>query len=178
MTHTQFCMCESERIHREREQDIMTVITTDKKVAAQFSKVAKVKALTEQLRQKHGTTITRKELKAFEKNHKLVVQWVARREEPVQKFRTPLGFVRSGRGAYAIPADPTVLVNETGIPVTVTAPEGLPASLVVCSSTPLRSHSSSPASLSADEQAVANLLGVEDSDAGDGVPDAADVPRV
>ena len=132
----------------------MTVITTDKKVAAQFSKVAKVKALTEQLRQKHGTTITRKELKAFEKNHKLVVQWVARREEPVQKFRTPLGFVRSGRGAYAIPTDPTVLVNETGIPVTVTAPEGLVEVLLV-----------SP--LSADEQAVANLL-EEDPDAGDG----------
>jgi len=100
----------------------MTLAADAKKVAAQFSKVAKVKALTEQLRQKHGTTITRKELKAFEKNHKLVVQWVARREEPVQKFRTPLGFVRSGRGAYAIPVDPTVLVNETGIPVTVTAP--------------------------------------------------------
>ena len=149
----------------------MTSTTTDKKVAAQFSKIAKVTALTEQLRQKHGTTITRKELKAFEKNHKLVVQWVARREDPVQKFRTPLGFVRSGRGAYAIPTDPTVLVNEAGIPVTVTAPEVLP-------DPPLRSHSSSPASLSADEQAVANLLGVEDSDAGDGVPDAADVPRV
>ena len=102
------------------------VAADDKKVARQFSKGAKIKALTEQLRQKHGTTITRKELKAFEKNHKLVVQWVARREEPVQKFRTPLGFVRSGRGAYAIPVDPTVLVNETGVPVTVTAPEVLP----------------------------------------------------
>ena len=104
----------------------MTLAADAKKVAAQFSKVAKIKALTEQLRQKHGTTITRKELKAFEKNHKLVVQWVARREEPAQKFRTPLGFVRSGRGAYTIPTDPTVLVNETGIPVTVTAPEVLP----------------------------------------------------
>ena len=121
----------------------MTLAVDAKKVAAQFSKIAKVKALTEQLRQKHGTTITRKELKIFEKNHKLVVQWVARREEPVQKFRTPLGFVRSGRGAYAIPVDPTVLVNETGIPVTVTAPEGLVEVLLV-----------SP--LSADEQAVAD----------------------
>ena len=104
----------------------MTLAADAKKVARQFSKVAKVKALTEQLRQKHGTTITRKELKAFEKNHKLVVQWVARREEPAQKFRTPLGFVRAGRGEYAIPVDPTVLVNETGVPVTVTAPEVLP----------------------------------------------------
>ena len=104
----------------------MTLAADAKKVARQFSKVAKVKALTEQLRQKHGATITRKELKAFEKNHKLVVQWVARREEPAQTFRTPLGFVRSGRGAYAIPVDPTVLVNETGVPVTVTAPEVLP----------------------------------------------------
>ena len=121
----------------------MTLAVDAKKVAAQFSKVAKVKALTEQLRQKHGTTITRKELKIFEKNHKLVVQWVARREDPVQKFRTPLGFVRAGRGEYAIPADPTVLVNETGIPVTVTAPEGLVEVLLV-----------SP--LSADEQAVAD----------------------
>lgn len=102
----------------------MTLAVDAKKVAAQFSKIAKVKALTEQLRQKHGTTITRKELKIFEKNHKLVVQWVARREDPVQKFRTPLGFVRAGRGEYAIPADPTVLVNESGIPVTVTAPVG------------------------------------------------------
>ena len=133
----------------------MTVITTDKKVAAQFSKVAKVKALTEQLRDSYGTSITRRDLREFEKRHKLVVQWVARREEPVQKFRTPLGFVRSGRGAYAIPVDPTVLVNETGIPVTVTAPEGLVEVLLV-----------SP--LSADEQAVANPLGVEDPDAGDG----------
>ena len=129
----------------------MTDITTDKKVAAQFSKVAKVKALTEQLRDSYGTSITRRDLREFEKRHKLVVQWVARREEPVQKFRTPLGFVRSGRGAYAIPVDPTVLVNETGIPVTVTAPEGLPT-----------------APPSADEQAVANPLGVEDPDAGDG----------
>ena len=129
------------------------VAADDKKVAAQFSKIAKVKALTEQLRQKHGATITRKELKVFEKNHKLVVQWVARREDPVQKFRTPLGFVRAGRGEYAIPVDPTVLVNEEGTPVTVTAPEVLP-------DPPLRSHSSSPASLSADEQAVANLIDV------------------
>ena len=137
----------------------MTLAADAKKVAAQFSKVAKIKALTEQLRQKHGTTITRKELKAFEKNHKLVVQWVARREDPVQKFRTPLGFVRSGRGAYAIPVDPTVLVNETGIPVTVTAPIDPP--------------------LSASEQAVANAVGValglENPDAEDGALDAVNV---
>jgi hypothetical protein len=104
----------------------MTLAADAKKVAAQFSKVAKVKALTEQLRDAYGTTITRKDLKEFEKNHKLVVQWVARREDPVQKFLTPLGFVRSGRSAYAIPTDPTVLVNEAGTPVTVTAPEVLP----------------------------------------------------
>ena len=137
----------------------MTLAADAKKVAAQFSKVAKIKALTEQLRQKHGATITRKELKAFEKNHKLVVQWVARREEPAQKFRTPLGFVRSGRGAYAIPVDPTVLVNETGIPVTVTAPLDPP--------------------LSASEQAVANAVGValglENPDAEDGALDAVSV---
>ena len=137
----------------------MTLAADAKKVARQFSKVAKVKALTEQLRQKHGATITRKELKAFEKNHKLVVQWVARREDPVQKFRTPLGFVRVGRGEYAIPVDPTVLVNETGIPVTVTAPIDPP--------------------LSASEQAVANAVGValglENPDAEDGALDAVSV---
>ena len=139
----------------------MTLAVDAKKVAAQFSKIAKVKALTEQLRQKHGTTITRKELKAFEKNHKLVVQWVARREDPVQKFRTPLGFVRAGRGEYTIPApaDLTVLVNETGIPVTVTAPLDPP--------------------LSASEQAVANAVGValglENPDAEDGALDAVNV---
>ena len=104
----------------------MTLAADAKKVAAQFSKAAKVKALTEQLREKYGTSITRKELKEFEKTHKLVVQWVARRENPPQTFRTPLGFVRAGRGEYAIPVDPTVLVNETGVPVTVTAPEVLP----------------------------------------------------
>ena len=82
----------------------MTLAADAKKVAAQFSKVAKIKALTEQLRQKHGTTITRKELKAFEKNHKLVVQWVARREEPVQKFRTPLGFVRAVAASMRFPS--------------------------------------------------------------------------
>ena len=96
--------------------------TKEKKLAAQFSKAAKVQQLTAQLRDTYGTTITRKGLKEFEKTHKLVVQWVARREAPTQGFRTPLGFVRSGRGTYAIPADPTVLVNETGTPVTVTAP--------------------------------------------------------
>ena len=105
----------------------MTLAADAKKVAAQFSKVAKIKALTEQLRDAHGTTITRKELKVFEKNHKQVVQWVARRENPPQTFRTPLGFVRVGRGEYAIPVDPTVLVNETGAPVTVTAPIDPPA---------------------------------------------------
>ena len=135
----------------------MTLAVDAKKVAAQFSKIAKVKALTEQLRQKHGATITRKELKIFEKNHKLVVQWVARREDPVQKFRTPLGFVRAGRGEYAIPADPTVLVNETGIPVTVTAPIDIDPPL------------------SANEQAVANALGLENPDAEDGAPDAVSV---
>jgi hypothetical protein len=104
----------------------MTSTTTDKKVAAQFSKVAKLQLLTTMIRDEHGSKITRKELKAFEKRHGVIVQWVARREDPVQKFRTPLGFVRSGRSAYAIPTDPTVLVNEAGTPVTVTAPEVLP----------------------------------------------------
>ena len=97
-------------------------VPTDKKVAAQFSKVAKIQHLTMLMRDTYGTSITRNQLKAFERVHKLVVQWVARREAPTQGFRTPLGFVRSGRGTYAIPADPTVLVNETGTPVTVTAP--------------------------------------------------------
>ena len=92
------------------------------KLAGQFSKAAKFQRLTAQLRDTYGTSITRNQLKAFERVHKLVVQWVARREAPTQGFRTPLGFVRSGRGTYAIPADPTVLVNETGTPVTVTAP--------------------------------------------------------
>ena len=95
---------------------------TEKKVAAQFSKAAKIQHLTMLMRDTYGTSITRNQLKAFERVHKLVVQWVARREAPTQGFRTPLGFVRSGRGTYAIPADPTVLVNETGVPVTVTAP--------------------------------------------------------
>tara|TARA_Y100001951_G_scaffold96234_1_gene94697 strand:+ start:354 stop:899 length:546 start_codon:yes stop_codon:yes gene_type:complete len=178
----------------------MTLAADAKKVAAQFSKVAKVKALTEQLRDAYGTSLTRKDLKEFEKRHKLVVQWVARREDPVQTFRTPLGFVRpvGARGWYTIPglkdapvpdrdvsygpaadcrvppggeeqavasmlgvdAEPTlkeivvdgdivvteVLVNEAGTPVTVTAPEVLP-----------------DPPLSADEQAVAARLGLEDS---------------
>ncbi len=100
-------------------------VTTDKKLAAQFSKAAKVQQLTAQLRDTYGTTINRKQLKAYEKAHKLVVQWVARRDEPTQGFRTPLGFVRSGRGEYAIPAATAreqELVNEEGTPVTVTAP--------------------------------------------------------
>jgi hypothetical protein len=134
----------------------MTLAADAKKVAAQFSKVAKLKTLTAQLREKYGTSITRKELKEFEKTHKLVVQWVARREAPSQTFRTPLGFARFGRATYAIPADPTVLVNETGIPVTVTGPEVLPDGDV----------SYGPAvdcrvPLSADEQAVASMLGLE-----------------
>ena len=96
--------------------------TKEKKVAAQFSKAAKVQHLTMLMRDTYGTSITRNQLKAFERVHKLVVQWVARREAPTQGFRTPLGFVRIGRGEYAIPVDPTVLVNEEGAPVTVTAP--------------------------------------------------------
>ena len=97
----------------------------EKKVAAQFSKVAKIQHLTMLMRDTYGTSITRNQLKAFERVHKLVVQWVARREAPAQGFRTPLGFVRSGRGTYAIPAETVreeVLVNEAGAPVTVTAP--------------------------------------------------------
>ena len=134
----------------------MTLAADAKKVAAQFSKVAKLKTLTAQLREKYGTSITRKELKEFEKTHKLVVQWVARREAPSQTFRTPLGFARFGRATYAIPADPTVLVNETGIPGTVTGPEVLPDGDV----------SYGPAvdcrvPLSADEQAVASMHGLE-----------------
>ena len=77
----------------------------EKKVAAQFSKVAKIQHLTMLMRDTYGTSITRNQLTAFERVHKLVVQWVARREEPTQGFRTPLGFVRSGRGTYAIPVD-------------------------------------------------------------------------
>ena len=99
--------------------------TKEKKLAAQFSKVAKIQHLTMLMRDTYGTSITRNQLKAFERVHKLVVQWVARREAPTQGFRTPLGFVRSGRGTYAIPSETVreeVLVNETGTPVTVTAP--------------------------------------------------------
>ena len=50
---------------------------------------------------------------------------MARREAPTQGFRTPLGFVRTGRGEYAIPSETVreeVLVNELNEPVTVTAP--------------------------------------------------------
>mgnify|MGYP001203031413 CR=1 FL=1 len=107
----------------------MTLAADAKKVAAQFSKAAKVQQLTAQLRDTYGTTINRKQLKAYEKAHKLVVQWVARREEPSQGFRTPLGFVRSGRGEYAIPAATAreeVLVNELNEPVTVTEVPGGP----------------------------------------------------
>ena len=125
----------------------MTLAADAKKVAAQFSKVAKLKTLTAQLRDAYGTSLTRKDLKEFEKRHKLVVQWVARREDPVQTFRTPLGFVRpaGARGWYTIPtassAEPTlkeivvdgdivvteVLVNETGIPVQRFCPTGMSA---------------------------------------------------
>jgi len=103
----------------------MTLAADAKKVAAQFSKVAKVQQLTAQLRDTYGTSINRKELKAYEKQHKLVVQWVARREAPAQTFRTPLGFERISRGTFRIPAATAreeVLVNEEGTPVTVTAP--------------------------------------------------------
>jgi len=140
----------------------MTSITADKKVAAQFSKVAKLQLLTTMIRDECGSKITRKELKAFEKQHGLTVQWVARREDPVQKFRTPLGFVRpdGARGWYQIPDAPvdgaTELVNEVGEPVTVTAPEVLPA--------PPLSGDDPDAPLSADEQAVGSMLRLEDPD--------------
>ena len=82
-------------------------VLPSKKLAAQFSKAAKVKALTTLLRNAYGGSFSRKDLKEFEQKNNLVVQWVARREDPVQNFRTPLGFVRAGRGTYAIPADST-----------------------------------------------------------------------
>jgi len=116
----------------------MTLATDTKKVAAQFSKVAKVKALTEQFRAAYGTSLTRKDLKAFEKLHNVVVQWVARREEPAQKFRTPMGFVRSGRGEYVIPGVTDVPVPDRDV-----------------------SYGTGDAPLSADEQAVASMLGLE-----------------
>ena len=80
-------------------------VLPSKKLAAQFSKAAKVKALTTLLRNAYGGSFTRKDLKEFEQKNNVVVQWVARREDPVQNFRTPLGFVRAGRGTYTIPAD-------------------------------------------------------------------------
>jgi hypothetical protein len=116
----------------------MTLAADAKKIAAQFSKVAKLKSLTTLLRTEVGTKITRKELKAFEKHHNLVVQWVARREDPVQTFRTPLGFVRSGRGEYEIPGVTDVPVPDRDV-----------------------SYGTGDAPLSADEQAVANMLGLE-----------------
>ena len=103
----------------------MTLAADAKKVAAQFSKAAKVQQLTAQLRDTYGTSINRKELKAYEKQHKLVVQWGARREAPAQTFRTPLGFEWISRGTFRIPAATArdeVLVNEAGVPVTVSAP--------------------------------------------------------
>ena len=140
----------------------MTLAADAKKIAAQFSKVAKLQLLTTMIRDECGSKITRKELKAFEKLHGLTVQWVARREDPVQKFRTPLGFVRpdGARGWYQIPDAPaddaTVLVNEVGAPVTVTAPGVLPD--------PPLPADDPDAPLSADEQAVASMLGLEDPD--------------
>ena len=103
----------------------MTLAAGNKKVAAQFSKAAKIQQLPAQLRDTYGTSINRKELKAYEIQHKLVVQWVARREAPAQTFRTPLGFERISRGTFRIPAATAreqELVNEEGTPVTVTAP--------------------------------------------------------
>ena len=82
-----------------------TTVQPSKKLAAQFSKAAKVKALTTLLRNAYGGSFSRKDLKEFEQKNNIVVQWVARREDPVQNFRTPLGFVRSGRGTFAIPVD-------------------------------------------------------------------------
>ena len=120
-------------------------VLPSKKLAAQFSKAAKDKALTTLLRNAYGGSFSRKDLKEFEQKNNVVVQWVARREDPVQNFRTPLGFVRVGRGTFAIPADSNsisdavktvtevpggpgrdveVLVNEDGVPVTVVAGDG------------------------------------------------------
>ena len=86
----------------------------DAKIAAQFAAKAKRDTLTTQLRDAYGTHVSRKELKAFEKSAGVTVQWVARRGDLAQTFRTPLGFVRSAgaRGVYVIP------------PVAVIAPMG------------------------------------------------------
>ena len=115
-------------------------IMTDKKIAAQFAVKAQRDAVTDKLRDAYGTSVSRKELKAFEKTNE-TVQWFARREEPTQTFRTPLGFVRpvGARGVYEIPVACAVqfsatnigvetvkLLNEDGDPVTITAPGVLP----------------------------------------------------
>ena len=78
---------------------------TDKKIAAQFAVKAQRDAVTDKLRDAFGATVSRKQLKEFEKTNE-TVQWFARREEPAQTFRTPLGFERpaGARGVYVIPA--------------------------------------------------------------------------
>jgi hypothetical protein len=94
-------------------------MTTNTKIAAQFAAKALRESLTTQLRDAFGATVSRKQLATFEEGHGLKVQWNARRDEPAQTFRTPLGFVRpaSARGVYAIPPACDVHFSATDIRV-------------------------------------------------------------
>jgi len=95
---------------------------TKAKIASLIAAKAKRDTLTTQLRDAYGTHVSRKDLREFEKTAGVIVQWVARRDEPVQTFRTPLGFVRSAgaRGIYVIPP---VAADTTGTTVTESATE-------------------------------------------------------
>ena len=84
----------------------MNTVPSATKVTAQIAESVRNTATIAALAGKYGTRVTRAQIKEYEKAQSVTLRWVARRESPVQSFRTPLGLVRvSGvRGTYAIPA--------------------------------------------------------------------------
>jgi hypothetical protein len=90
----------------QNTQNNSNTVPSATKVTAQIAESVRNTATIAALAGKYGTRVTRAQIKEYEKAHSVTLRWVARREAPVQSFRTPLGLVRvSGvRGTYAIPA--------------------------------------------------------------------------
>lgn len=83
----------------------MVMNTTIARAARLLNSQREMNDHIEALRSAYGLTVTRKQLKEFEKILGKKIQWKANRGAS-QSFRTPLGFVRSAvaRATFLIPA--------------------------------------------------------------------------
>ncbi len=82
----------------------MVMNTTNARAARLLNSQMETNDHIEALRSAYGLSVTRKQLKEFEKTLGKKIQWKANRAAS-QSFRTPLGFVRSAgaRATFLIP---------------------------------------------------------------------------